>query len=136
MYDKIKIHQLNKKGVYVVIFNFKMRGNQVKINPAILSSITKKDLEKGIQAGNKGREEAYFVEFKGQLVPLKRFFYVLLKKCGYNYTLLDFTTQDALRVIRKLGVPLKCKKKSIWDLAGSLSIGGNALEDKRKIYES
>ncbi|WP_461828972.1 hypothetical protein [Aquifex sp.] len=81
----------------------------------------------------------YFIELEGKYIPAKEALYRILKSKGIKLTKLDFTTQDAVRIFRRLGFEVVVKgkrKKTLDDLVGVIKGGGdfNAVEDKVKLY--
>ncbi len=102
--------------------------------------LSKKDVEKVAQKRIDGRGRAYCALINGKRIPVKNLLYEVLREKGYDVTLLDFTTQDAVRILRKLGVEIVEEKKigtakSLLKFAGALSMGGDAVEDERRLYE-
>ncbi len=102
--------------------------------------VTKEEVEKvakdsHIKAEGKTR---YMVVVGGMRIPAKRLLFEILKRKGIDLTLQDFTTKDAVYLFRRLGFEVVDKeeeeKKSLLDFAGAIALGGNAVEDKRKIY--
>jgi len=89
----------------------------------------------------------YLVKINGNLFPAKRLLCQILKFKGVDLNLTNLSTQEALSVFKKLGfevierkgkrklVPVKTGK-SLLDFAGKVALGGNALEDERKLYSS
>ena len=81
-------------------------------------------------------QATYYVVIGGKELPAKRALLKILEAKGTGLTLLDFTTQDAVRIFRRLGFEVVKKgKKNILKFAGAIKAGGNAVEDKRKLYE-
>ncbi len=81
-------------------------------------------------------QATYYVVIGGRELPAKKALGKVLEAKGTGLTLLDFTTQDAVRIFRRLGFEIvKRGKESILELAGVIKAGGNAVEDKRKLYE-
>jgi len=80
----------------------------------------------------------YMVVVNGIRIPAKRLLFTILKSKGYPLTLQDISTKDAVHVFRKLGFEIvdmkEERKKSLLELAGVISLGGNAVEDERKLY--
>jgi len=103
--------------------------------------LTKKELIdvcKGRQVKiRKGKK--YFAVINSKKIPVKDVLYQVLRKKGYNFSLLDFTTADAIRILKKLGIEVIYEEemKGEWLLkyAGVLSLGGNALEDEKELYK-
>lgn len=104
--------------------------------------VRKEEVEEVARSGKvKGEGKTrYMVVVEGSRVPAKRLLYEVLKRKGVNLTLQDFSTKDAVHVLRKLGFEVvdreEEKKKSLLELAGAIAIGGNAVEDERKLYSS
>ena len=111
----------------------KLRGKKFHISTQDLKGLDFDNLETQ-------KSGEYFVVINGKEVPIKRALYFLLQKKGVNLTLLDFTTQDAVRIFRKLGVPIvvKSKKTNLLRFAGAIKEGKNlnAVEDKERAYET
>ncbi len=81
-------------------------------------------------------QATYYVVVEGRELPAKKALGKVLEAKGTGLTLLDFTTQDAVRIFRRLGFEIvKRGKKDILKFAGAIKAGGNAVEDKRKLYE-
>ncbi len=107
----------------------KIRGININIERHDVERIA----EKGVKANGKTR---YVVIVRGKAVPAKRLFYELLKSKDIPLTLQDITTKDAVYAFRRLGYEVidRGEAGSILELAGSLSMGGNAVEDERRLY--
>ena len=81
-------------------------------------------------------QATYYVVIGGKELPAKKALGKVLEAKGTGLTLLDFTTQDAVRIFRRLGFEIVRRgKKSILEFAGAIKAGGNAVEDKRRLYE-
>ena len=81
-------------------------------------------------------QAAYYVVVEGRELPAKKALGKVLEAKGTGLTLLDFTTQDAVRVFRRLGFEIVRRgKKDILKFAGAIKAGGNAVEDKKRLYE-
>ena len=81
-------------------------------------------------------QATYYVVIEGREIPAKKALGKVLEAKGTGLTLLDFTTQDAVRIFRRLGFEIVRRgKKDILRFAGAIKAGGNAVEDKRKLYE-
>jgi len=82
----------------------------------------------------------YYVEIEDQCLPVKDLVLAVLQVKEPNITRQDFTTEDAVRILKKFGFVVKEKRGSVpveeilRNFAGVLSIGGNALEDEAKLY--
>jgi len=87
------------------------------------------------------RGAKYFVVINGVEVPVKPALMELLRRKGINLTLLDFTTQDAIRIFRKLGLEIVIKgvnkKRELLKFAGAIKGGKDmdAVRDKEELYE-
>ena len=111
---------------------FVLRGKEVYLS--------KKDIERAAQNGITGRGTAYFALIGGKRIPVKNLLQEALKDKGFYFSLLEFTTQDAVRILGKLGVEIVEYRmvgtaKSLLKFAGVVSIGGDAVEDERRLYE-
>ena len=76
----------------------------------------------------------------GKRIPVKNLLQEALKDKGFYFSLLEFTTQDAVRILGKLGVEIIEDRrvgtaKVLLKFAGVVSMGGNAVEDERRLYE-
>ncbi len=85
------------------------------------------------------KKTKYVALLNGKRIPVKRALYEVLKAKGYDLTLQDFTTEDAVRILRKFNIPILTlenlgNKDFLLSFAGRLSIGGNALEDEKGLY--
>jgi len=110
-----------------------LRGKEVNISVSDVEKVAK---ERNIKEDKK---TTYFALIKGKKVPVKRLLYEVLKEKGYDFTLQHFTTEDAVRILTKLGIKVKSfkdigRKENLLKHAGKIEIGGNALEDEGKIY--
>jgi len=81
----------------------------------------------------------YYVRVDDTLYPIKPALMEVLRSKGINLTPLDFTTQDAVRIFRKLGFEIIVKgkkKKNLDDLVGVIKEGENfnAVADKERLY--
>ena len=82
-------------------------------------------------------QATYYVVIGERELPAKKALGKVLEAKETGLTLLDFTTRDAVRIFRRLGFKIVKKgKESILKFAGAIKAGGNAVEDKRKLYES
>ena len=111
---------------------FKLRGKRFELLKEEVTEILK---EKSY--GKNGSK--YFIEIEGKYIPAKQGLYEILKNKGVNLTKLDFTTQDAVRIFRKLGFEIVVKgkkKKALDDFVGVIKEGDsfNAVEDKERLY--
>ena len=81
-------------------------------------------------------QATYYVVIGERELPVKKALGKVLEAKGTGLTLLDFTTQDAVRVFRRLGFEIVRRgKKDILKFAGAIKAGGNAVEDKKRLYE-
>ena len=112
----------------------KLRGRNLKLSLQDLTDLQIEGVEWETKSGD------YFVVIDGKEIPAKRALYSILRKKGIDLTLLDFTTQDAVRIFRKLGVPIvvKSKKQNLLQFAGAIKEGEklDAVEDKKNAYEA
>ncbi|MGH7902161.1 MAG: hypothetical protein ACRENZ_10530 [Thermodesulfobacteriota bacterium] len=111
---------------------FVLRGKEIHLS--------KKDLERVAQKGIMGRGRAYFALIGGKRIPVKDLIHEALREKGSDVTLLDFTTQDAVRILRKLDVEIIEDRnvgtaKVLLKFAGVVSMGGDAVEDEGRLYE-
>lgn len=102
--------------------------------------ISKKEIEKAAMRNIAGRGKSYYALVGGRKIPVKNLIYEVLQQKGYDITLLDFTTQDAVRILRKLGVEIIEKVKmgtanNLLKFAGTISLGGDAVKDERDLYK-
>ena len=102
--------------------------------------LSKKDIEKVAKKRIPGRGKTYYALVNGKRIPVKNLLYEVFKEKGYGVTLLDFTTQDAVRILRKLDVEILEEReigtaKSLLKLAGTLAMGGDAVEDEQRLYK-
>ena len=116
-----------------VVMRFKLRDRSFELTKEEAIKVLKG--ESYAQNGSR-----YFIEIEGKHIPVKEALYEILKRKGIKLTKLDFTTQDAVRIFRKLGFEIVVKgkkKKSLEDLIGVIKEGKsfNAVEDKRRIYD-
>ena len=111
---------------------FVLRGKEVYLS--------KKDIERVAQNGITGRGTAYFALIGGKRIPVKNLLQEALKDKGFYFSLLEFTTQDAVRILGKLGVEIVEYRmvgtaKSLLKFAGVVSMGGDAVEDEGRLYK-
>ena len=102
--------------------------------------LSKKDIEKVVKKRIRGRGKTYYALIDGRRIPVKNLLYEVFKQKGYDVTLLDFTTQDAVRILRKPDVEIVEEReigtaKSLLKLAGSLTMGDDAVEDEQRLYK-
>ena len=71
-------------------------------------------------------------------IPPKRLLFEILKRKGIGLSFQNFTVKDTVYLFRRLGFEIVDKeeeeKKSLLDFAGAIALGGNAVEDERKMY--
>jgi len=112
---------------------FKLRGRNFELSKdEVIQILKNKSFE---QYGSN-----YVIEIEGKHFPVKEALYEILKSKGIGLTKLDFTTQDAVRIFRKLGFEVLTKGrkgKALDDLIGVIKEGEgfNAVEDKARLYE-
>ncbi len=102
--------------------------------------LSKKDIEGAAKRDIGGSGSSYFALVGGRKIPVKNLVYQVLQKKGYNITLLDFTTQDAVRILRKLGVEISDKSNlgtasDLLKFAGVMSLGGDAVKQEMDLYK-
>ncbi|TDJ07610.1 MAG: hypothetical protein E2O67_02345 [Deltaproteobacteria bacterium] len=116
----------------------------MKANKFILrgreTHISKKEIEHAAMRNIAGRGKSYYALVGERKIPVKNLIYEVLQEKGYDFTLLDFTTQDAVRILRKLGVEIVEKVKmgtanNLLKFAGTISLGGDAVKDERDLYK-
>jgi len=113
--------------------NLTLRGRKFNLTPEDVANLKVEHID------SRFLRSKYLVVIGGKEIPVKVALYELLKRKGTNLTLLDFTTQDAVRIFRKLGVPIvvKSRKQNLLSYAGAIKGGEffNAVKDKGAIYE-
>ena len=90
------------------------------------------------KARTERKKTKYYVVIGRRELSVKCALEKVLKRKGIDLTLMDFTTQDAVRIFRKLGFPIVRRgRKEILRFAGAIKGGKDldAVEDKRKIYD-
>ena len=100
--------------------------------------IERKEIEKSLEGVRVegDPQTCYYVVVNGRELPVKKALWKVLKEKGVDLTLLDFTTQDAVRIFKRLGFDVvKRGKGSLLEFAGAIKAGGNAVEDKKRLYE-
>ena len=98
--------------------------------------LDKREVEDILSGVNEPGKASYYVIVKGKEIPVKRALEKVLKAKGISLTLLDYTTQDAIRIFRRLGFDVVRRGKAdIMRFAGAIRGDGNSVEDKEKIYE-
>ncbi|MEJ5338159.1 MAG: hypothetical protein WHS43_00700 [Aquificaceae bacterium] len=108
---------------------FRIRGKTVEISYEDIIRSAQKEYE--IYKGTD-----YFALVEGRLVPAKRLVEDVLTSKGTGLTLQDITTKYAVDILRKFDIPVMRKSDVLRMLAGSLSIGGDAVEEEKKLYSS
>jgi len=112
---------------------FRLRGKEFELS--------KKEAEQVLKGKNyKQNRSRYFVEVEGRYIPVKESLHEILRNRNIGLTKLDFTTQDAVRIFRKLGFEVLTKGrkgKALDDLVGVIKEGEgfDAVEDKARLYE-
>ncbi|GLI52931.1 hypothetical protein [Thermodesulfovibrio yellowstonii] len=115
---------------------FTLRGKKISVSKDDVLKILSKYKEELYP--QKGQLSNYYLVIEGKFVPIKKALLFLLENLGYDFTILDFVTQDAVRIFRTLGFSIvvgKGNKNLLKSFIGSLSLQGNAIEDKKNIYE-
>lgn len=115
---------------------FTLRGKKITLSKDDVLKILSEYKEETYP--QKGQASNYYVVLDGKLIPLKKALLFLLERLGYEFTILDFVTQDAVRIFRALGFSIvvgKGNKKLLKSFVGTLNLQGNAIEDKNKLYE-
>lgn len=103
-----------------------------------ISKISKKDIseiKKTIQAfrNNYGKSK-YFVEFDGEIYPLKNFFYAILKVYNKDIKINNINTSFVLNFIKNLGLKILTKQEAMLKFASAIELGGNSVEEEKEIY--
>ena len=112
---------------------FRLRGKEISISPEEACALV--EATEGISS--KGKNPKYFVVVGKRKVPVKSALESIVRAKGIDLTVLDFTTQDAVRILRKLGFHIvrgKCRREALRHYIGALSMEGNAVKDKEKAY--
>lgn len=81
-----------------------LRGKEIKLGREDVLKILSEFKEEPLPP--KGQASNYYVVVEGKPFPVKKALYFLLERLGYDFTLLDFVTQDAVRIFRALGFNL------------------------------
>ncbi|EDP76404.1 hypothetical protein HG1285_02318 [Hydrogenivirga sp. 128-5-R1-1] len=98
--------------------------------------LDRREVEDILSEAQESGKASYYVIVKGKEIPVKRALEKVLRAKGIGLTLLDYTTQDAVRIFRRLGFDVVRRGKSdIMRFAGAIRGNGNSVEDKEKIYE-
>ena len=116
----------------------KLRGVEFKVSP--------EEVKKAAKNLSKGWGRKYAVEIEGNYFPPKDVVLELLtfkfEENGEDFTRMDFTTMDAVRILRRLGFKIVSKKdieaprkKKLSSLAGVISLGGDSVKDSEGYYE-
>ncbi|MCS7163708.1 MAG: hypothetical protein NZ845_01750 [Thermodesulfovibrio sp.] len=115
---------------------FTLRGKKIELSrDDVLKSLAKYKEE---TYPKKGQLSSYYIVVDGKLIPIKKALLMVLEYLGYDLTILDFVTQDAVRIFRSMGFQIivgKGNKNSLKPFVGILDLEGNAIEDKKNIYE-
>jgi len=115
---------------------FTLRGKKITICKDDVLKILSKYKEESYP--QKGQTSNYYLVLEGKLIPIKKALLFVLEDLRHDFTILDFVTHDAVRIFRALGFPIvvgKGNKNLLKSFIGSLSLQGNAIEDKKNIYE-
>ncbi len=115
----------------------KLRGVEFKVSPG--------EVREAVKNLTKGWGRKYAVEIEGNYYPPKDVVLELLsskfEENGEVFTRMDFTTMDAVRILRRLGFKTVSKKeikpssKKLSSLAGVISLGGDSIRDSEDYYE-
>ncbi|MGH7800519.1 MAG: hypothetical protein ACREOW_07805 [Thermodesulfobacteriota bacterium] len=116
----------------MIVEKFVLRGKEVYLS--------KNDVERAAENGITGRGTAYFALIGGKRIPVKNLLQEALKNKGFYFSLLEFTTQDAVRILGKLDVEIIEDRnvgtaKVLLRFAGVVAMGGDAVEDEGRLYE-
>lgn len=76
----------------------------------------------------------YFAEVEDRYIPAKKLVEEILSCKSPVYRPHHINTFHALKILRKMGIPVLRKKDILRKLAGSVSIGGDAVEEEKKLY--
>lgn len=76
----------------------------------------------------------YFVEVDGEIYPLKKFFYAILKVYNKDIKTNNINTSFALNFIKKLGLRILTKQEAMLKFASAIELGGNSVEEEKEIY--
>jgi len=113
---------------------FRLRGKEISISPEEAYAL----VEATEESSSKGKNPKYFVVVGKRRVPVKSALEKIVRTKGIDLTVLDFTTQDAVRILRKLGFPIvkgRCRREAMRHYIGALSLAGNAAKDKEEAYD-
>ncbi|MEM3449093.1 MAG: hypothetical protein QXP38_09505 [Nitrososphaerota archaeon] len=102
--------------------------------------LTEEDIGKAAPKAE-SRGKTYFALKDGKKIPVKSLLYQALKEKGYDLTLLDFTTADAIRILKRLSIDVRHeielgKGEPLLKFAGATELGGNAIEDDERIFHA
>ena len=120
-----------------------LRGKEIELKYEDFKGVSEKKIKSD-------RKTKYYAIVEGKKFPVKRLLYEVLKAKGYDFTLQDFTTEDAIRILKRLGIEIReieeldkqvskekrGNKEKILKYVGVIEIGGNAVEDEQKLYSS
>ena len=120
-----------------------LRGKEIELKYEDFKRVSEKKIKSD-------RKTKYYAIVEGKKFPVKRLLYEVLKAKGYDFTLQDFTTEDAVRILKRLGIEIReieeldkqvskekrGNKEKILKYVGVIEIGGNAVEDEQKLYSS
>jgi len=97
--------------------------------------VTSKDIEKLAKSIPPSRGRRYITVIEGRTFSPKDLVAHLIAAKNVPLTKADFTTMDAIRILRKLGFKTEdtiirfTQKKPLHSYAGVLSLGGDSLKD-------
>lgn len=78
----------------------------------------------------------YYAVVEGRVLPAKRLLEEVLRAKGTGLTLQDITTKHAVDIFRDFDIPVFRKMDLLKFLAGAISIGGDAVEEEKRLYSS
>lgn len=117
----------------------KLREAEFEVHP--------EEIKKAVESLSEGWARKYAVDIDGRYYPPKEVIFNLLKMKFKNtdrvhFTKMDFTTMDAVRILRRLGFKTVGKeerslpkKKKLSSLAAVISLGGDSVKDSETYYE-
>jgi hypothetical protein len=109
--------------------------------------VSPEDIKKAVENLSEGWARKYAVDIEGHYYPPKEVILSLLKmkfknNDGIYFTKMDFTTMDAVRILRRLGFKTVGKeerslpkRRKLSSLAGVLSLGGDSIKESEAYYE-
>jgi len=104
-------------------------------------TISSQDVEKVAENLSPEKIRKYYITVRGRRFPPKQLLEGILKMKGIQMDRVLFTTKDACYLFARLGFfpeQLDRRKKSLLALErlkGTVTIGGNAVDDSEKYYE-